>query len=76
LPCFTGAHEKFRKVLDCGSPLPLLRRQSCRGKSGRGLPQSKTLARQPIYPIQLAGYGIFETPLNLIPILPRLRIFA
>jgi len=30
-------------VLDCGSPLPLLRRQSCRGKSGRGLPHSKTL---------------------------------
>jgi hypothetical protein len=29
-------------VLDCGSPLPLLRRQSCRGKSGRGLPHSKT----------------------------------
>jgi len=29
-------------VLDCGSPLPLLHRQSCREKSGRWLPQSKT----------------------------------
>ena len=30
-------------VLDCGSPLPLSRCQSLRWKSGRGLPQSKTL---------------------------------
>jgi hypothetical protein len=30
-------------VLDCGSPLPLFPRQDWRRKSGRGLPQSKTL---------------------------------
>jgi hypothetical protein len=59
-PRFAGAPEKFRKVLECGSPLPLLRRQSCRGESGRGLPQSKTLARQPINPIQIAGHGIIN----------------
>jgi hypothetical protein len=59
-PRFAGAPEKFRKVLECGSPLPLLRRQSCRGKSGRGLPQSKTLERQPINPIQIAGHGIIN----------------
>ena len=59
-PRFAGAPEKFRKVLECGSPLPLLRRQSCRGESGRGLPQSKTLARQPINPIQIGGHGIIN----------------
>src|SRR5438094_137103 len=37
---------RFREVLDCGSPLPLLgARHRC--ESGRGLPQSKTLARSP-----------------------------
>jgi len=34
-----------------------LRRQSCREKSGRGLPQSKTLVRQPVAPIQFVGHG-------------------
>jgi hypothetical protein len=33
---------------------------------GRGLPQSKTLSRQPVNPIQLVGNGIFETALNFI----------
>jgi hypothetical protein len=37
--------------------------QDRRRKSGRGLPQSKTLARNPINPSHLAGYGIFETTL-------------
>jgi hypothetical protein len=26
-PCFASASEKIREVLDCGSPLPLSRRQ-------------------------------------------------
>ncbi len=34
-----------REVLDCGSPLPLWRRQPCGGKSGGGPPHSKTLPR-------------------------------
>jgi hypothetical protein len=29
-------------VLDCGSPLPLFRRDACDAKSARGLAQSKT----------------------------------
>jgi hypothetical protein len=29
-------------VLECGSPLPLLVHQPSSGKSGRGLPHSKT----------------------------------
>jgi len=36
-PCFARAPEKFREVLDCGSPLPLFPRQDWRRKSGRGL---------------------------------------
>jgi hypothetical protein len=52
--------EKFREVLDCGSPLPLFPRRDWQRTSGRGLPQSKTLARRPINQIQLVGYSIFE----------------
>src|SRR5262245_25362248 len=37
-----GTDERA-SVLDCGSPLPLLRAQHLRWKSGRGLPQSRTL---------------------------------
>jgi hypothetical protein len=33
--------------------MPLWRRHDLRGKSGRGLPQSKTLAREPVNPIKL-----------------------
>jgi len=45
---FEAAQSDWRlreraSVLDCGSPLPLSRRQSLRWKSGRGLPLSKTL---------------------------------
>ncbi len=35
--------SKYRKVLECGSPLPL--GKSWVIESGRGLPQSKTLTR-------------------------------
>jgi hypothetical protein len=35
--------------------------QHWRHKSGRGLPQSKTLARQPANPSQLVGYSFIET---------------
>jgi hypothetical protein len=34
--------------LDCGSPLPLFHRKAWQVQSGRGLPQSKTLARNPL----------------------------
>src|ERR1051325_542943 len=34
-----------RQGLDCGSPLPLFNRSAMAKESGRGLPQSKTLAR-------------------------------
>src|SRR6187455_753841 len=37
--------EVFRAVLECGSPLPLCNGRHSGGNSGRGLPQSKTLAR-------------------------------
>jgi hypothetical protein len=37
---------KIREVLDCASPLALLASQASRRKSGRGLPQSKTLSRE------------------------------
>jgi hypothetical protein len=54
------APEKFREVLDCGSPLPLFSRQDWQRKSGRGLPQFKTLARKPVNPIHLAGHGLLN----------------
>ncbi len=51
---FAGVTRKFltfnlpksREVLDCGSPLPLLEAHR-QWESGRGLPQSKTLSREP-----------------------------
>ena len=46
-------------VLECGSPLPLLRRQSCRGKSGRGLPHSKT-SRNFSGALEKHGHSIIE----------------
>jgi len=47
--------------LECGSPLPLFHRQDWRRESGRGLPHSKTLARQTAGAFQLIGRSIFET---------------
>jgi hypothetical protein len=38
--------------------------QDWRWKSGRGLPQSKTLPRDSLNPDQLFGYSIFENALN------------
>jgi hypothetical protein len=39
--------------------------QDWRRKSGRGLPQSRTLTRDSLNPDQLFGYSIFETALPL-----------
>jgi hypothetical protein len=64
-PFCASATEKFNEVLDCGSPLPLLRSPVRRGKSGRGLPQSKTLARQPTNPIQLVSHSFIEIALTV-----------
>jgi hypothetical protein len=47
-------------VLECGSPLPLSRRQSCRWKSGRGLPHSKTSRSYSDAPAK-AGRSFIET---------------
>jgi len=45
--------EEFREVL--GSPLPVFLTRDWRLESGRGLPQSKTLARQPNNQFNLAA---------------------
>ena len=42
---FCGPSRNFREALECGSLLPLWRRQAMREKSARGLAQSKTLPR-------------------------------
>ena len=52
--------EYFREVFDCGSPLPLLCRQSYNERSGRGLPQSKTLTRDSFNPGWFSGCSILE----------------
>jgi hypothetical protein len=50
--------------LDCGSPLPLLRRQFYGERAGEGLPQSRTLTRDSLNPDQFFGSSIFETALK------------
>src|SRR6266496_3453576 len=61
--------SKFREVLECGSPLPLWKSLSLL-ESGRGLPQSKTLARrtnpasapQPLHDFDLGEFMNIKTP--------------
>ena len=61
---------QLREVLDCGSPLPLFHRWTGRRKSGRGLPQSRTLARDPITP----SHSAFRSNSALQP--PRPPLFS
>ncbi len=44
----------FREVLECGGPPPLFHR-GLAAQSGRGLPQSKTLARDAFLPLERGG---------------------
>jgi hypothetical protein len=63
--------ESRVSVLDCGSPLPLWCRQSCGGKSGRGVPQSKT-SRNYSHRLSKCGYSFIETALIRHPAQLRL----
>jgi hypothetical protein len=60
---FESRAGKFREVLDCGSPLPPLHGQPWPDQSGRGLPQSRTLARVATALSHLAAQ--FENPSGL-----------
>jgi hypothetical protein len=55
--------EKVPRGFGLRQPSAAILPQAWRCKSGRGLPQSKTLARPPNIPVQLGGYGIIETAL-------------
>jgi hypothetical protein len=64
---FHQSAAKIPQGFGLRQPSAALPPQDWRCKSGRGLPQSKTLPRYPNNPIQLDSYSIFETALAGVP---------
>jgi hypothetical protein len=65
-PRFAGPMGKVPPGFGLRQPAAALPPKDWTHKSGRGLPQSKTLSRRPHRPIPLAGCGRLETDLMAV----------